>query len=49
MIDPGKKQAFVVMINASGTEPGKYARGMREILKKAAAKKEGAGDSQRKS
>jgi len=42
MIDPGKKQAFIVMINASGTEPGKYARGMREILKKAAAKKEGA-------
>jgi len=40
MIDPGKKQAFVVMINASGTEPEKYARGMREILKKAAAKKE---------
>ncbi len=41
MIDPGKKQAFVVMINASGTEPEKYARGMREILKKAATKKEG--------
>jgi len=41
MMDPGKKQAFMVMINASGTEPGKYARGMREILKKAAAKKEG--------
>jgi CubicO group peptidase (beta-lactamase class C family) len=40
MIDPGKKQAFVLMINASGTEPEKYARGMREILKKAASKKE---------
>lgn len=40
MIDPGKKQAFVVMINASGTEPEKYARGMREILKKAASKKQ---------
>ncbi|RFT15963.1 MAG: Beta-lactamase [Candidatus Saccharicenans subterraneus] len=41
MIDPNKKQAFVVMINASGTEPEKYARGMREILKKATAKIEG--------
>lgn len=41
MMEPGKKQAFVVMINASGTEPEKYARGMREILKKAAIKKEG--------
>lgn len=41
MIEPGKKQAFMVMINASGTEPEKYARGMREILKKAATKKEG--------
>ncbi|MGB9893345.1 MAG: serine hydrolase, partial [Candidatus Saccharicenans sp.] len=40
MIDPTKKQAFVVMINASGTEPEKYARGMREILKKASTKKE---------
>lgn len=44
MIDPGQKQAFVVMINASGTEPEKYARGLREILKKAAPKKEGAED-----
>lgn len=42
MIDPAKKQAFVVMINASGTEPEKYARGMREILKKTASKKEGS-------
>lgn len=40
MIDPGKKQAFVVMINASGTEPEKYAKGIREILKKAASRKE---------
>ena len=40
MMEPGKKQAFVVMINASGTNPDKYARGMREILKKAASKKE---------
>lgn len=38
MIDPHKKQAFVVMINASGANPSKYARGMREILKKAASK-----------
>lgn len=39
MMDPGQKQAFIVMINASGTEPEKYARGMREILKKAGLKK----------
>jgi len=35
-IDPQKKQAFIVMINACGASPGKYADGMREILKKAA-------------
>jgi CubicO group peptidase (beta-lactamase class C family) len=34
-IDPSKKQAFVVMINASGVSPGRYATGMRNILKKA--------------
>jgi CubicO group peptidase (beta-lactamase class C family) len=34
-IDPNKKQAFIVMINAQGVSPGKYATGMREILKKA--------------
>jgi CubicO group peptidase (beta-lactamase class C family) len=34
-IDPNKKQAFVVMINASGVSPSRYATGMREILKKA--------------
>jgi len=39
MMEPGKKLAFVIMINASGTEPEKYARGMREILKKASAVK----------
>ena len=37
-IDPHKKQAFIVMINAQGVNPGKYARGMREILKKAEGK-----------
>jgi CubicO group peptidase (beta-lactamase class C family) len=40
MIDLQEKQAFIVMINASGTSPGSYARGMREILKKAAGQKE---------
>jgi len=35
-IDPHKKQAFIVMINALGVSPGKYATGMRDILKKAA-------------
>ncbi len=40
MIDPTKKQAFVVMVNASGTDPEKYARGIREVLKKAASKKD---------
>ncbi len=34
-LDPLKKQAFVVMINAQGVNPSKYAEGMREILKKA--------------
>lgn len=38
-IDPSKKQAFIVMINAQGVNPGKYANGMREILKKAASPK----------
>ncbi|MGQ9801828.1 MAG: serine hydrolase [Candidatus Saccharicenans sp.] len=40
MIDPAKKQAFIVMINASGTEPDKYARGIRAVLKKATSTKE---------
>lgn len=40
-IDPHKKQAFIVMINAQGVSPNKYATGMRDILKKAkSAKKE---------
>jgi len=34
-IDPSKKQAFIVMINASGVSPSKYVTGMRDILKKA--------------
>jgi CubicO group peptidase (beta-lactamase class C family) len=34
-IDPHEKQAFIVMINAGGVSPGKYAAGMRDILKKA--------------
>jgi CubicO group peptidase (beta-lactamase class C family) len=33
-IDPRAKQAFIVMINASGTSPYIYATGMREIFKK---------------
>ena len=35
-IDPHKKQAFIVMINACGVSPDKYARGIRDILKKSA-------------
>ncbi|MBN1221999.1 MAG: serine hydrolase [Candidatus Aminicenantes bacterium] len=35
-IDPHKKQAFIVMINACGVSPGRYAEGMRNILKKVA-------------
>ncbi|MFP4082258.1 MAG: serine hydrolase [Candidatus Aminicenantes bacterium] len=35
MIDPHKKQAFIVMINAQGVSPNKYASGMRDIVKKA--------------
>lgn len=34
VLDPQKKWAYVVMINASGTNPGKYVTGMREILAK---------------
>lgn len=37
-IDPRKKQAFIVMINAGGVSPNKYASGMRKVLKKAAEK-----------
>jgi CubicO group peptidase (beta-lactamase class C family) len=37
-IDPHKKQAFIVMINASGVSPNKYATGMRDILKKVTGK-----------
>jgi hypothetical protein len=37
-IDPHKKQAFIVMINAGGTSPYKYATGMRDILKKITGK-----------
>ena len=33
-IDTHKKQAFIVMINAQGVSPNKYAAGMRDILKK---------------
>ncbi len=35
-IDDHEKQAFIVMINACGVSPGKYARGMRDVMKKAA-------------
>jgi len=37
-IDTRKKQAFIVMINAQGVSPSKYATGMRDILKKATDK-----------
>jgi len=37
-IDPHKKQAFIVMINAQGVSPNKYASGIRDILKKATDK-----------
>ncbi|MFC2165079.1 serine hydrolase [Acidobacteriota bacterium] len=35
-IDPHKKQAFIVMINACGASPDKYAKGMRDFLMKVA-------------
>ena len=38
MIRPDEKMAFVVMINASGEEPAKYANGMRKILEKVDSK-----------
>jgi CubicO group peptidase (beta-lactamase class C family) len=34
-IIPKKKMAYVVMINASGTNPGKYAGGMADVIGKA--------------
>jgi len=37
-IDPHEKQAFIVMINACGTSPYRYATGMREIVKKITGK-----------
>lgn len=33
-INPSSKRAYSVMINANGTNPGKYANGIHEILKK---------------
>ncbi len=33
-VNPSKKRATAVMINASGTNPGKYARGMTQIMSK---------------
>jgi len=35
MIDPQSHYAYVVMINASGENPGKYARALRSIMQKA--------------
>ncbi|MFC2156500.1 serine hydrolase domain-containing protein [Acidobacteriota bacterium] len=38
-IDPIKKQAFVVMINAGGANPTLYANGIRAIIKRASSTK----------
>lgn len=38
MIDPEKQIAAVVMINAQGVNPSKYARGLMELFKKADGK-----------
>lgn len=38
-LNPADKMAYVVMINANGTDPGKYARGMYEIIKKVKTQK----------
>jgi hypothetical protein len=47
-IIPASKMAYAVMINASGTNPTKYANGMDEILKKAksADEQKPAGDKE---
>ena len=44
---PDSKKAYVVMINASGTNPSKYVNGIHEILKKAkgAEKKQSSKDT----
>lgn len=39
MIRPDEKMAFVVMINASGENPAKYANGMRKVFEKVGSKK----------
>ena len=35
MIDPNKKHAFIAMINAAGTNPSRYTRGIRTAIQKA--------------
>ena len=37
-LDPENKMAYTVMINASGTNPGKYANGIRKIMNKVKVK-----------
>lgn len=39
-LNPSEKRAYVVMINAGGTNPAKYARGMDELLNKYKSAKE---------
>ena len=38
-MDPKKKQAYIVMINAQGVSPSQYADGMRALMKKYADEK----------
>lgn len=40
-INPKSKRVYTVMINANGTNPGKYANGIHTILKKISDEKEG--------
>jgi CubicO group peptidase (beta-lactamase class C family) len=38
-LNPKSKRAYAVMINSSGTNPGKYSKGIRQIMKKVKGKK----------
>lgn len=44
-LDTKKKMAYTAMINASGTNPGKYTSGIRQIMQKAKKEKKDDGSS----
>lgn len=48
MVNPESKRTYAVLINANGTNPGKYARGIHAILKKIKTKTGGDKDESNK-